>query len=54
MSEDSRWKRPLEYLNLVHPEPSRARRRQPLGRVVLLEQRIEALEARVEQLEIRG
>jgi hypothetical protein len=53
MTDHSRGRRMLERLNLVHPDPSTATRRSPLGRLALLEARVRELEARVAALEER-
>lgn len=53
MTGSSPWRRLLEYLNLRHPDPSRATADRPLGRVVLAEQQLRDLANRVGELEHR-
>lgn len=53
MTRSSAWRRLLEYLNLRHPDPSRAKTDRPLGRVVLAEQQLRELDSRVSELERR-
>jgi hypothetical protein len=44
----------LERLNLVYPQRPAPKTRSPLGRIVLLEERVSALEARLRRVEGRG
>ena len=53
MTRSSPWRKLLEYLNLRHPDPSRAKANRPLGRVVLAEQQLRDLDSRVGELEHR-
>lgn len=44
----------LERLNLVYPQRPAPNARSPLGRIVLLEERVSALEARLRRVEGKG
>jgi hypothetical protein len=44
----------LERLNLVYPQRPTPNTRSPLGRIVLLEERVSALEARLRRVEGEG
>ncbi len=51
MTDRPRGRSLLERLHLVYPNPSTASRRSPLGRIVLLEERVRELEERIGRLE---